>query len=290
MPHRLARIRPPAGCAGHRSEVAGPGPGVGGGQGGSDRPTRGLVDGAGTCRKGKAPGGYQYTLEDVRVPFVFANAVGVHQDVQTLLHEGGHAFHCLAARNEELVFLRSAPMEFCEVASMSMELLGAEHFDVFYNKDDANRARRTLIEGVIRILPWIATIDSFQHWLYTHPRHDREHRTEQWRQLMLDDKIRGQKVRADQQHGCLCRVNLRSNVLPPFSARPYLSVIPQLHDSLSLQRLQVNAQALEPLTVSVAVTYEHLIAFRCFRLAGDAHPLARRRLRQKERQLRIVND
>jgi oligoendopeptidase F len=71
-------------------------------------------------------------------------------------------------------------MEFCEVASMSMELLGAEHFDVFYNDVDAARAKRTLFEGIIRFLPWMATIDSFQHWIYTHPGHSQDERTTKW--------------------------------------------------------------------------------------------------------------
>ena len=135
-------------------------------------------------RKGKQPGGYQCSLEEIREPFIFMNAAGLQRDVETLLHEGGHAFHCLAARDEDLVFLRSAPMEFCEVASMSMELLGSEHFDVFYDEADANRARRTLIEGIIRILPWIATIDSFQHWTYTHPGHSATERTKYWLSLL----------------------------------------------------------------------------------------------------------
>ncbi|MEA2709245.1 MAG: oligoendopeptidase, partial [Phycisphaerales bacterium] len=78
-------------------------------------------------RKGKQPGGYASYLEEVREPFIFMNAAGMQHDVTTLLHEGGHAFHALAARNEDLVFLRTAPIEFCEVASMSMEALGADH-------------------------------------------------------------------------------------------------------------------------------------------------------------------
>ncbi len=135
-------------------------------------------------RKGKQPGGYQCSLEEVREPFIFMNAAGLQRDVETLLHEGGHAFHCLAARNEALVFLRSAPMEFCEVASMSMELLGSEHLDVFYSEVDANRARRTLIEGIIRFLPWMAIIDSFQHWIYTHAGHSRDQRTAEWLRLL----------------------------------------------------------------------------------------------------------
>ena len=135
-------------------------------------------------RKGKQPGGYQSTLQESRQPFIFMNAAGLQRDVETLLHEGGHAFHALAAKDEPLVFLRSAPIEFCEVASMSMELMGSEHFDVFYTDAEAVRARRTMIEGIIRFFPWMATIDSFQHWLYEHPTHTRSERTAEWMRLM----------------------------------------------------------------------------------------------------------
>ncbi len=135
-------------------------------------------------RKGKQPGGYQSTLNEVRQPFIFMNAAGLQRDVETLLHEGGHAFHALAARDEPLVFLRHAPMEFCEVASMSMELFGADHLDVFYSQADHARAKRVHLEGIIRFFPWMATIDSFQQWLYTHPGHIREQRTAEWLRLM----------------------------------------------------------------------------------------------------------
>lgn len=136
-------------------------------------------------RKGKQPGGYQCSLEESREPFVFMNAAGLQRDVETLLHEGGHAFHCLAAREEPLVFLRSAPMEFCEVASMAMEALGCEHFDVFYaDPAEAARAKRSYLEGVIRFFPWMAIIDSFQHWIYTRPGHTRDQRTAEWLRLV----------------------------------------------------------------------------------------------------------
>lgn len=135
-------------------------------------------------RKGKRAGGYQSTLNEVRQPFIFMNAAGLHRDVETLLHEGGHAFHALAARDEPLVFLRHAPMEFCEVASMSMELLGADHLDVFYDHADHARAKRMHLEGIIRFFPWMAIIDTFQHWLYTHPGHSREQRTATWLRLL----------------------------------------------------------------------------------------------------------
>jgi oligoendopeptidase F len=141
-------------------------------------------------RKGKQPGGYQANLEEAREPFIFMNAAGMQRDVEVLLHEGGHAFHSLAARNEELVFLRSAPMEFCEVASMSMEALGADHMDVFYDDPAlAARAKRSYFEGVIRFFPWMATIDSFQHWIYANPTHSRAQRTAEW--LRLRDRFGG---------------------------------------------------------------------------------------------------
>ncbi len=135
-------------------------------------------------RKGKAPGGYQATLAEARVPFIFMNAVGLQRDVETILHEAGHAFHALATRDEDLHAYRSAPIEFCEVASMSMELLGNEFLEQFYAAPEANRARRTHLEGIVNIFPWIATVDAFQHWIYTHPGHTRAERTAAWLELM----------------------------------------------------------------------------------------------------------
>jgi oligoendopeptidase F len=135
-------------------------------------------------RKGKAPGGYQATLAEARLPFIFMNAVGLQRDVETMLHEAGHAFHALATREEPLYAYRGAPIEFCEVASMSMELLGNEFLEEFYSSTDANRARRTHLEGIVGIFPWIATVDAFQHWIYTHPRHTREERRAAWLALM----------------------------------------------------------------------------------------------------------
>jgi oligoendopeptidase F len=135
-------------------------------------------------RKGKAPGGYQSTLSESRLPFIFMNAVGVQRDVETILHEAGHAFHALATRDEDIYPYRHAPIEFCEVASMSMELLGNEFIDAFYNPADSNRARRDHLEGIIEIFPWIATVDAFQHWIYTNPSHTRAQRSAAWIDLM----------------------------------------------------------------------------------------------------------
>lgn len=131
-------------------------------------------------RKGKAPGGYQNTLNEARKPFIFMNAVGVDDDVRTLLHEGGHAFHALACAEDALVDYRHGPMEFCEVASMAMELLGGEHINVFYGEEQTKRSNREHLEGIIQVLAWVANIDAFQHWLYEHPNHSPQERCQAW--------------------------------------------------------------------------------------------------------------
>ncbi len=117
------------------------------------------------------------------------NAVGVDGDLRTLLHEGGHAFHTLASRAEPLAAYREPPIEFCEVASMAMELLGARDTTVFYGPADADRSYRQLLEGIVLILPWIATVDAFQHWIYDHPGHTREERRGAWNDLL--DRFEG---------------------------------------------------------------------------------------------------
>lgn len=135
-------------------------------------------------RKGKAPGGYQCSLDESRLPFIFMNSVGVQRDVETLLHEAGHAFHSMASQNEPLHSYRHAPIEFCEVASMAMELLGSEFLEEFYNSEEARRARINHLEGIVFVFPWIATVDAFQHWLYLNPDHSTEDRDKAWSNLI----------------------------------------------------------------------------------------------------------
>ncbi len=135
-------------------------------------------------RKGKAPGGYQYSRDRSRQPFIFMNAAGMQRDVETMLHEGGHAFHSILSETEPLLHYRHAPMEFAEVASMSMELTAHPFLTEFYSDDEAQRAVREHLEGVVNTLPWIATIDAFQHWLYTHPDHTRSEREAHWLSLL----------------------------------------------------------------------------------------------------------
>lgn len=138
----------------------------------------GLLDLA--SRKGKAPGGFMTVFEERRLPFIFMNAVGVHRDVETLLHESGHAFHALATRDEPLLAYRSAPIEFAEVASMGMELLAAGGLDEFYAPPEARRAVRDQLEDIVEFFPWMASVDAYQHWVYTNPQRGAAERRAAW--------------------------------------------------------------------------------------------------------------
>ena len=132
-------------------------------------------------RKGKAPGGYNYPLPEIGVPFIFMNATSTLRDMTTLMHEGGHAVHNFVTKDLPLADFKNPPMEVAELASMSMELISMDHWNIFFpNPDDLARARTDQMEDIIETLPWVATIDKFQHWIYEHPNHTPEQRRQQW--------------------------------------------------------------------------------------------------------------
>lgn len=138
-------------------------------------------------RRGKRAGGFQASLQEVREPFIFMNTAGRQEDVVVMLHEIGHALHYMwASRSDNNGFVHGAPIEFCEVASMSLELIGMPEVGVFYDGDEAQvrQARRSHLEKILRLFPWMAAIDQFQHWLYEYPGHSVRQRDEAWLALM----------------------------------------------------------------------------------------------------------
>jgi oligoendopeptidase F len=138
-------------------------------------------------RKGKSPGGYNYPLSETGVPFIFMNATSTLRDMVTLLHEGGHAVHSFLMNDLELNDFKNPPSEVAELASMSMELITLDYWDVFFdNEEDLKRAKTEHLQGIIETLPWVATIDKFQHWIYENPGHTVEERTKAWNDI-LDD-------------------------------------------------------------------------------------------------------
>ena len=135
-------------------------------------------------RKGKAPGGYNYPLAETGVPFIFMNATSTLRDTVTLMHEGGHAVHSFLTKDLELGAFKNVPSEVAELASMAMELLSMDHWEVFFkSEEDLKRAKREHLEQIIATLPWVATIDKFQHWVYENPGHSQSERKKSWNRI-----------------------------------------------------------------------------------------------------------
>jgi oligoendopeptidase F len=135
-------------------------------------------------RKGKAPGGYNYPLAETGAPFIFMNSANTFRDLTTMVHEGGHAVHTFLTADLELNDFKHCPSEVAELASMSMELISMDNWDVFFSDpEELKRAKRDQLIDVIKTLPWVAIVDQYQHWIYTNPDHTDEQRREAWIQI-----------------------------------------------------------------------------------------------------------
>ncbi len=135
-------------------------------------------------KEGKAPGGFNYPLYEIGVPFIYMNAVGSQRDLVTMVHEGGHAVHSFLSSDLALCDFKSTPSEVAELASMSMELISMDAWDEFYsNEQELNRAKTEQMQKVLEGLPWIAAVDKFQHWIYT-TNHTADERRQEWKNIM----------------------------------------------------------------------------------------------------------
>ena len=135
-------------------------------------------------RMGKAPGGYNYPLAETGAPFIFMNSANSLRDLTTMVHEGGHAIHTFLTSNLELNDFKHCPSEVAELASMSMELISMDYWDVYFdNEEDLKRAKKEQLTDVLKTLPWVAVIDQFQHWVYTNPSHNSEERETVFKQI-----------------------------------------------------------------------------------------------------------
>ena len=138
-----------------------------------------------SSKMGKAPGGFNYPLYETGVPFIFMNSVGSQRDVVTMIHEGGHAVHSFLTNELPLTAFKEFPSEVAELASMSMELISMDYWDVFYdNEAELKRAKKEQLQGILNTLPWVATIDKFQHLVYERPNHSLKEREQLWNILM----------------------------------------------------------------------------------------------------------
>ena len=135
-------------------------------------------------RPGKAPGGYCTDLAFRGRPFIFMNAVGVPDDVNTLVHEAGHCFHDFATHALPFTWQRRSGHEAAELASMGMELLAMPYLvvpDGYYSPEQARVAWLEHLEDVLTSVVHIASVDAFQAWIYTDPAGaDPDARDAQW--------------------------------------------------------------------------------------------------------------
>lgn len=135
-------------------------------------------------RKGKAPGGYNYPLAETGAPFIFMNSANSFRDLTTMVHEGGHAIHTFLTAGLELNDFKHCPSEVAELASMSMELISMDNWDIYFdNEEDLIRAKKEQLADVLKTLPWVAVIDQFQHWIYTNPGHNAADRETAFKQI-----------------------------------------------------------------------------------------------------------
>jgi oligoendopeptidase F len=120
-------------------------------------------------RPGKAPGAYCNDYAEERMTVIFCNSVGTSGDFDTLMHEGGHAIHGLLSRHWNAL-ARDVPLEFAELASMSMEKLARPHWGLVYKPADAKLIGIQQLESALAFLPFMAMLDEFQAWVYTDPK------------------------------------------------------------------------------------------------------------------------
>lgn len=134
-------------------------------------------------RPGKRPGAYCTGFEDLGLISIFCNSTGDSEDIATLTHEMGHAFQGWESRWIEPLELRWPTYEACEIHSMGMEFMALRHLDAFFGPEDVQCFRRLKLIDTITILPYIAVVDAFQHWVYEHPTHTPEERDRAWSEL-----------------------------------------------------------------------------------------------------------
>jgi oligoendopeptidase F len=142
-------------------------------------------------RPAKAHGGYNLPLEVARRPFIFGHVNSIKDVVPLIFHELGHAFHVfetIPLRYIQQRSERAVPMEFAEVASTSMEYIGALYLHqagLCTEREEVLIRIQHLESTLTSYLPSVICGDAFQHWVYEHPKEAQnpEKVDEKWAEL-----------------------------------------------------------------------------------------------------------
>ncbi len=134
-------------------------------------------------RPGKHMGGYMTAFETYKAPFIFSNFNGTSADVDVLTHEAGHAFQgYLAMRSIPISDLTGSTAEINEVHSMSMEHFAYPWMESFFGSN-ADKYRTSHLIGAIEVIPYLVSVDEFQHRVYAKPGMDAMERRGVWREI-----------------------------------------------------------------------------------------------------------
>jgi len=144
------------------------------------------------AKPGKQSGGYMTYFPVHKCPIIFSNFNGTSGDVDVLTHEFGHSFQAYLARNIKIPEYRSPTMESCEIDSMSMEFFAEPWMNLFF--DEPDKYRYSHLAESIEFLPYGATVDEFQHWVYANPEASNAERDAEW--AALEEKYTPYKVKA----------------------------------------------------------------------------------------------
>ena len=133
--------------------------------------------------EGKQGGGYCTELIDYEVPFIFANFNGTRDDVETLVHEGGHAFAGWKNIHRVPIDTIWPSMEGCEVHSMSMEFFSWPWAKLFFG-DDTRKFYYSHLATALTFIPYGTMVDHFQHEVFSHPDWTPRQRHDCWKALL----------------------------------------------------------------------------------------------------------
>ena len=136
-----------------------------------------------TTRPGKHMGGYCTVIPKYKAPFIFSNFNGTSADVDVLTHEAGHAFQAyLGFRNIELMNQLSSTSEINEIHSMSMEHFTYPYMDAFFGENVDKYRYHHLVKS-LEVIPYLVSVDAFQHAIYASPKMDAMARRKVWHDI-----------------------------------------------------------------------------------------------------------
>ena len=135
-------------------------------------------------RPNKHMGGYCTFLPKFRAPFIFSNFNGTSADVDVLTHEAGHAFEAYTASRiqpiDEMVWSTS---EINEIHSMSMEHFAYPYAAKFFGEEAADKYRYAHLVGALTCIPYLVSVDEFQHRVFENPAMSAKERRKVWHDI-----------------------------------------------------------------------------------------------------------